>query len=235
MCDAHAHVHALPRALTHTHTHSLTHRSRAHAIVRPARPAGGAGHAQRRRQDGPWRDAVAQRLAAGGAHGTKDTAAMRTDAQVLVVRNDLGMGKGKIGAQCGHATLAAFLETQRKQPARLRAWADGGQPKIALRANTEEELYVGGGRRGGRPDRGHEPADAAHTAKSPLSPRKHSLPRSTQARTTAGGTQARPGRVRHSRRWPHADRGQLGHGAGDRARRCGPDRRGDGPAEAAVS
>ena len=27
---------------------------------------------------------------------------------VLVVRNDLKMGKGKIGAQCGHATLGTF-------------------------------------------------------------------------------------------------------------------------------
>ena len=27
---------------------------------------------------------------------------------VLVVREDLKMGKGKIGAQCGHATLAAY-------------------------------------------------------------------------------------------------------------------------------
>lgn len=26
---------------------------------------------------------------------------------VLVVRNDLQMGKGKIGAQCGHATLGS--------------------------------------------------------------------------------------------------------------------------------
>ena len=27
---------------------------------------------------------------------------------VLVVRSDLKMGKGKIGAQCGHAVLAAY-------------------------------------------------------------------------------------------------------------------------------
>jgi len=27
---------------------------------------------------------------------------------VLVVRNDLGMGKGKIGAQSGHATLGVY-------------------------------------------------------------------------------------------------------------------------------
>ncbi len=27
---------------------------------------------------------------------------------VLATRNDLGMGKGKIGAQCGHATLGSY-------------------------------------------------------------------------------------------------------------------------------
>ena len=32
---------------------------------------------------------------------------------VLVVRNDLKMGKGKIGAQCGHATLGAFTRAKR--------------------------------------------------------------------------------------------------------------------------
>jgi PTH2 family peptidyl-tRNA hydrolase len=29
---------------------------------------------------------------------------------VLVVREDLKMGKGKIGAQCGHATLGAYKQ-----------------------------------------------------------------------------------------------------------------------------
>jgi len=31
---------------------------------------------------------------------------------VLVVRDDLKMGKGKIGAQCGHATLGVFMIAQ---------------------------------------------------------------------------------------------------------------------------
>ena len=29
---------------------------------------------------------------------------------VLVVRSDLKMGKGKIGAQCGHAVLGAYRQ-----------------------------------------------------------------------------------------------------------------------------
>ena len=32
---------------------------------------------------------------------------------VMCVRNDLGMTKGKIGAQCGHATLGAYKQSKR--------------------------------------------------------------------------------------------------------------------------
>jgi PTH2 family peptidyl-tRNA hydrolase len=32
---------------------------------------------------------------------------------VLATRNDLGMGKGKIGAQCGHATLGSYQQAKR--------------------------------------------------------------------------------------------------------------------------
>merc|ERR1711957_748742 len=32
---------------------------------------------------------------------------------VMIVRNDLGMAKGKIGAQCGHATLGAYKQSKR--------------------------------------------------------------------------------------------------------------------------
>jgi len=35
---------------------------------------------------------------------------------VLVVRNDLKMGKGKIGAQCGHAVLGAFKRARKYTP-----------------------------------------------------------------------------------------------------------------------
>lgn len=35
---------------------------------------------------------------------------------VLVVRSDLGMGKGKVAAQCGHATLACYKRARRIMP-----------------------------------------------------------------------------------------------------------------------
>ena len=32
---------------------------------------------------------------------------------IMVVRTDLKMGKGKIGAQCGHATLGSYAVTKK--------------------------------------------------------------------------------------------------------------------------
>ena len=41
---------------------------------------------------------------------------------VLGVRMDLKMDKGKIGAQCGHATLAAYRVALRMHPEYVRTW-----------------------------------------------------------------------------------------------------------------
>ena len=38
---------------------------------------------------------------------------------VLVVRNDLKMGKGKIGAQWGHATLGAYKMSCKKKAGKI--------------------------------------------------------------------------------------------------------------------
>lgn len=63
---------------------------------------------------------------------------------VLVVRTDLGMTKGKIAAQCGHATLACYKHFLRHAPNStiLRRWEKRGQMKVALQAKSEEELEV---------------------------------------------------------------------------------------------
>ncbi|XP_035795594.1 probable peptidyl-tRNA hydrolase 2 [Anopheles albimanus] len=59
---------------------------------------------------------------------------------VLVVRNDLKMGKGKIGAQCGHAAVGAFETALRKTPAAVRKWQHSGQAKIALKVENELDM-----------------------------------------------------------------------------------------------
>lgn len=61
---------------------------------------------------------------------------------VLVVRTDLGMTKGKIAAQCGHATLACYKTFLRRNPQSplLRRWEHQGQMKVALQIKSEEEM-----------------------------------------------------------------------------------------------
>ncbi|KAH7340995.1 PTH2-domain-containing protein [Rhizoctonia solani] len=61
---------------------------------------------------------------------------------VLVVRTDLGMTKGKIAAQCGHATLACYKALSAANPTLIRHWERLGQPKIALKCDSEEELLL---------------------------------------------------------------------------------------------
>ncbi|KAI9647926.1 hypothetical protein NHQ30_004315 [Ciborinia camelliae] len=63
---------------------------------------------------------------------------------VLVVRTDLGMTKGKIAAQCSHATLACYKTISRKDPNSpiLRRWEREGQAKVALQVKSEDELDI---------------------------------------------------------------------------------------------
>ncbi|KAI5859163.1 peptidyl-tRNA hydrolase PTH2-domain-containing protein [Tricharina praecox] len=51
---------------------------------------------------------------------------------IFVVRTDLGMTKGKIAAQCGHATLMCYKTALRLAPALVRRWETRGQTKIAV-------------------------------------------------------------------------------------------------------
>ncbi|THV68701.1 PTH2-domain-containing protein [Aureobasidium pullulans] len=61
---------------------------------------------------------------------------------VLVVRTDLGMTKGKIAAQCSHATLACYKTLLRQQSPILKRWEGYGQAKVAVQVKSEEELMI---------------------------------------------------------------------------------------------
>ncbi|ELP84651.1 peptidyl-tRNA hydrolase, putative [Entamoeba invadens IP1] len=61
---------------------------------------------------------------------------------VFCVRNDLKMGKGKIAAQCGHATVECTLISLEKQPELFRYWHEHDQTKVALRVESLEELEM---------------------------------------------------------------------------------------------
>jgi PTH2 family peptidyl-tRNA hydrolase len=58
----------------------------------------------------------------------------------LVIRSDLGMGRGKIAAQAAHAAVAAVL-TSLGSPD-FRAWLRAGQPKVVLKAVSEDDLFA---------------------------------------------------------------------------------------------
>jgi len=55
----------------------------------------------------------------------------------LVVRTDLGMGRGKIAAQVAHAAVAAVLACGE---ADLAAWLGEGQPKVVLKVASGGHL-----------------------------------------------------------------------------------------------
>lgn len=63
--------------------------------------------------------------------------------QVIVIRNDLNMRKGKMVAQGAHASLAFALDILRSGgtlTADQLEWVEEGQKKICVRAETLEEL-----------------------------------------------------------------------------------------------
>jgi peptidyl-tRNA hydrolase, PTH2 family len=66
----------------------------------------------------------------------------KTIKMVLIIRNDLKMGKGKIVAQSCHAAinLIKSLEMGETSNKLLQDWEENLTTKIALKCNSEEEL-----------------------------------------------------------------------------------------------
>jgi len=60
--------------------------------------------------------------------------------QVMAIRTDLKMGKGKQCAQCCHASLGAWESAQYEQPSWARAWSRYGCAKIAVKCPSEEMM-----------------------------------------------------------------------------------------------
>jgi len=56
----------------------------------------------------------------------------------LVIRADLGMGRGKIAAQAAHAAVAATLASLGGEVS--DAWLADGQPKVVLKAVSAAQL-----------------------------------------------------------------------------------------------
>jgi peptidyl-tRNA hydrolase, PTH2 family len=60
--------------------------------------------------------------------------------QMLVIRKDLGMRKGKIAAQAAHASVLITLGVKHLSEYTLQAWIAEGMPKICVSVDSEEEL-----------------------------------------------------------------------------------------------
>lgn len=62
--------------------------------------------------------------------------------QVIVIRSDLNMGKGKIAAQAAHASVVATLEAMKHNKNWYDRWMREGMKKIAVKVRSEEELEI---------------------------------------------------------------------------------------------
>ncbi|CAL4894477.1 unnamed protein product [Urochloa decumbens] len=59
---------------------------------------------------------------------------------VLVVRQDLKMGAGKIASQCAHAATGLYAELMSSNRGLLRQWEQLGQAKIVLTCKNQQEM-----------------------------------------------------------------------------------------------
>jgi peptidyl-tRNA hydrolase, PTH2 family len=60
--------------------------------------------------------------------------------QVIIIRSDLDMNKGKTVAQGAHASLMSYFEAERADEKITREWLATGEKKIVLKVGDEEAL-----------------------------------------------------------------------------------------------
>ena len=60
--------------------------------------------------------------------------------QVIVVRTDIKMSKGKIAAQAGHAAVSSAEYARKNRPEWWSPWINEGQCKIAVKVGSKQEI-----------------------------------------------------------------------------------------------
>ncbi|MGC8647742.1 MAG: peptidyl-tRNA hydrolase Pth2 [Candidatus Micrarchaeia archaeon] len=60
--------------------------------------------------------------------------------QVIIVRTDIEMSKGKLAAQVAHASLMSYFEAEKASKETAKKWLDTGEKKIVLKVGSEEAL-----------------------------------------------------------------------------------------------
>ncbi|MHA2395078.1 MAG: peptidyl-tRNA hydrolase Pth2 [Candidatus Thorarchaeota archaeon] len=63
-----------------------------------------------------------------------------TFKQVIAVRTDLGMSRGKIAIQVAHGSVSSAEQARVLKQAIWKAWLREGQKKVAVKVSSEEEL-----------------------------------------------------------------------------------------------
>lgn len=61
---------------------------------------------------------------------------------VCIVNHGLKMGKGKLAAQVGHASVSATLDCIKRSPSTFEAWKAQGQRKVVVKAQDAEEMEI---------------------------------------------------------------------------------------------
>ncbi len=59
--------------------------------------------------------------------------------QVILVRDDLKLPKGKLAAQCSHAAVECVLRSHKDKVA---SWRTQGMPKVVLKVKDLKELHL---------------------------------------------------------------------------------------------
>jgi PTH2 family peptidyl-tRNA hydrolase len=60
--------------------------------------------------------------------------------QVIVVREDLAMGMGKLAAQVAYAAVMGADRTKQRNPKWFHAWFEAGQPKVVVKVHSLKEI-----------------------------------------------------------------------------------------------
>lgn len=60
--------------------------------------------------------------------------------QVIIIRMDLEMGKGKLAAQAAHASLMSYFEAEKEDKSIAKEWLDTGEKKIVLKVSDQDSL-----------------------------------------------------------------------------------------------
>lgn len=67
---------------------------------------------------------------------------MKEIKQVIVIRSDVQMGKGKAVAQGAHAAIQSYEKAKESVPRLVSDWRMRGEKKVCLKGNLDELLRV---------------------------------------------------------------------------------------------